>query len=165
MKSLCKRHFERVFCSTFNVNANAVQQHYALRLILDLLLFHGWKGQATFNVIYIDHLISVSSSLNHARHLIAYTVNNQHVFKSDVLPKRMTDIFYSQFAQFAYDLHVCKLWNTVRWQEPAFDKASDIRVVHLSLWYETLQNRAQWNINSLVVKYVQIWNRILPQNI
>ena len=29
---------------------------------------------------------------------------------------------------------------------------------------ETLKYWAQWNINSLIVKYVQIWNSILPQN-
>ena len=28
---------------------------------------------------------------------------------------------------------------------------------------ETLKHWAQWNINSLMVKYVQIWNRILSQ--
>ena len=64
------------------------------------------------------------------------------------------------FALFAYDLHVCKLWNTAIWQEPAFDKASDLRVINLWSWYETLQNQAQGNINSLMVKYVQVWNRI-----
>ena len=96
---------------------------------------------------------------------MAYTVNNWHVFKSEILPKRMTNIYYSQFALFAYDLHICKLWYTARWQELAFDKASDLRVIHLWLWYETLQNRALGNINSLMVKYVQVWNRILPQNI
>ena len=74
----------------------------------------------------------------------------------------MTNSFYSEFALFAYDPNVCKLWNTARWQEPAFDKASDVGVIHLWLWYETLQNRAQGNINSLRVKYVQVWNRILP---
>ena len=77
----------------------------------------------------------------------------------------MTKIFYSQFALFTYDLHVCKLLNTARWQEPAFDKSSDLRVIYLWLWYETFQNRAQGNINSLMDKYVQVWNRILPQNI
>ena len=77
----------------------------------------------------------------------------------------MTNIFYSHFVLFAYDVHVCKLWNTARWQEPAFDKASELRVIHFWLWYETLQNLAQGNINSLMVKYVQVLNRILPQNI
>ena len=96
---------------------------------------------------------------------MAYTVNNRHVFKSDILPKIMTNIFYSLFALFAYDLHVCKLWNTARWQEPAFDKASDLRVIHLWSRYETLQNRALGNVNSLMVKYAQVWNHILPQNI
>ena len=96
---------------------------------------------------------------------MAYTVNNEHVFKSEILTKRMTNIFYSHFALFAYNLYVCKLWNTARWHEPAFDKASDLRVIHLWLWYGTLQNRAQGNVNSLMVKYVQVWNRILPQNI
>ena len=38
---------------------------------------------------------------------MAYTVNNKHVFKSEILPKRMSNIFYSQFPLFAYDLHVC----------------------------------------------------------
>ena len=77
----------------------------------------------------------------------------------------MTDIFYAKFSLFACDLYICKFWNTARWQEPAFDKASGLRVIHLWLWYETLQNRAQGNINSFMVKYVQVWNRILPQNI
>ena len=54
---------------------------------------------------------------------MAYTVNNYYVFKSEILPKRMTNIFYSQFALFAYDPHVGKLWNTARWQEPAFEKS------------------------------------------
>ena len=31
---------------------------------------------------------------------MAYTVNNLHVFKSEILPKWMTNIFCSQFAQF-----------------------------------------------------------------
>ena len=37
---------------------------------------------------------------------MAYTVN---LFKSEILPKWMNDIFYSQFALFVYDLRVYKL--------------------------------------------------------
>ena len=65
---------------------------------------------------------------------MVYTVNYQHVYKSEILPKWMAEIFYSQCAMFVYDLHVYKLWN----------------------------------INSLImlmVKYVQVWNRILSKNI
>ena len=40
---------------------------------------------------------------------MAYTVNNELVFKSEILTKRMTNIFYSQFALFAYDLHVLQI--------------------------------------------------------
>ena len=72
---------------------------------------------------------------------MAFTVNNQHMFKSEILPKRMTTISYSQFALFAYDRHVCKLWNTARWQEPAFDKASDLRVIHL--WFGMKRSRIE----------------------
>ena len=50
-------------------------------------------------------------------------------------------------------------------KNPHLEKASDLRVIHLWLWYETFQNRAQWNINSLMVKYIQVWNSILLQNI
>ena len=32
---------------------------------------------------------------------------------------------------FIYDSHDAKLLNTARWQEPAFDKASDLKVIHL----------------------------------
>ena len=54
------------------------------------------------------------------------------------------------------------------WQEPAFYKASDLRVSYLWLWYETLQNRAQGNLTrwwSNMYRSVQVWNCILPQNI
>ena len=74
------------------------------------------------HINWLSYLISVLSSLNHARHLMAYTVKNQHVFKSEILPKWMTKIFYSQMAVFVHDLHDYKLWNTARWQEPALDK-------------------------------------------
>ena len=96
---------------------------------------------------------------------MVYTVKNQHVYKSEILPKWMAKIFYSRCALFVYDLHVYKLWNTARWQEPAFDTASDLRVILLWSSCETPQHRAQGNINSLMVKYVQVWNRILSQNI
>ena len=49
--------------------------------------------------------------------------------------------------------------------EPAFDKASDLRVIHLWSSCETFQHRAHGNINSLMVKYIEVWNRILSQNI
>ena len=39
----------------------------------------------------------------------------------------MTNIFYSQFALFAHDLHVGKLWNKGSIQEPSFDKASGLK--------------------------------------
>ena len=58
---------------------------------------------------------------------MVYTVKNEHVHKSEILPKWMAKVFYSRCALFEYDLHVYKLWNTARWQEPAFDKASDLR--------------------------------------
>ena len=96
---------------------------------------------------------------------MAYTVINEHLLKSEILPKWMTDIFSSQFALLVYDLHVYKLWNTARWQEPAFNKASDLRVIHLWSSCETLQHRSQGNINSLMAKYVQVWNHILSRNI
>ena len=96
---------------------------------------------------------------------MVYTVNYQHVYKSEISPKWMAEIFYSQCALFVYDLHIYKLWNTARWQEPAFDKTSDLGVIHLWSSCETLQHRAQGNINSLMVKYVQDWNRILSESI
>ena len=65
---------------------------------------------------------------------------------------------------FVYDLHDYKLWNTDRFQEPAFDKASDLRVIHIWSSCEML-HRSQGSINSFKVKYVQVWNRILSQNI
>ena len=52
---------------------------------------------------HIINLISELSSLNHARHLMAYAVNNQHVFKSGILPEWMTKICYSWFPVFVYD--------------------------------------------------------------
>ena len=73
----------------------------------------------------------------------------------------MTNIFYSQFA---YYLHAREI--QLDGKNPHLTKLQiSLRVIHIWLWYETLQNRAQGNINSLVVKYVQVWNRILPQNI
>ena len=68
------------------------------------------------------YLISVLSPLNHSWHLMAYAVNNQHVFKSEITPKWMAKIFYSQFPMFARDPHDHQLWNAARWREPAFDK-------------------------------------------
>ena len=61
---------------------------------------------------------------------MAHTVNYLRVFKPEILPKWMTKIFYPQFSMFVYDLHDCKLWNTAWWQEPAFHKASDLRMIH-----------------------------------
>ena len=46
-------------------------------------------------------------------------------------------------------------------KNPHLKKASDLRVIHLWLWYETFQNRAQWNINSLMVKYVHFATKYL----
>ena len=83
--------------------------------------------------------------------------------KSEILPKWMTKIYYSQLTMFVYDLHDYKLW--ARWQEPALDKASDLRVIHISSSCETLQHHPQWNISLLMVRYIQVWNRILSQNI
>ena len=62
-----------------------------------------------------------------------YTVNNYHVFKAEFLSKWMTKISDSQFATFIYHIHDGKLWNITRWQEPAIDKASDLRVIHFDL--------------------------------
>ena len=61
---------------------------------------------------------------------------------------------------FVNGLHDYKLWNTVRWQEPALDKASELEAIHVWSSCKTLQYRTQGNINSLMVKYVQVWNRI-----
>ena len=81
-----------------------------------------------------------------------------------MLPKLMAKMFYSaQFAMFVYDLHDHKLLNTARCQEPAFHKASDLTMTTFDRRVETLQHCTQWNINSLMVKYVQIWNSILSQ--
>ena len=71
---------------------------------------------------------------------MAHTVNNLHVFKSEILPKWMTKIFYPQFSMFVYELHDCKLWNTPWWQEPAFDKVSDRRVRHSSIEPQEILN-------------------------
>ena len=38
---------------------------------------------------------------------------------------------YLYFAMFVYDRHDHKLWNTARWQEPAFHKASDLTMIYL----------------------------------
>ena len=61
---------------------------------------------------------------------MVYTLNNEHVYKAEILPNWMAKILYFQCASFVYDLHVYKLWNTPRSQEPAFDKASDLGVIH-----------------------------------
>ena len=88
---------------------------------------------------------------------MAYTVNNQHVFKSwDLTQMNNWNLLFS-VAMFVYDLHDYKLWNTARWQEPAFDIASDLRIIHLGSSCEMLQHPAQRNINSLMVKCVWIW--------
>ena len=78
----------------------------------------------------------------------------QNVFKFEILPKWMINIFYSQFTVFIYDLHEYKLWNTDRSQEPVFDKASNFRVIHVWSSYKTLQHRAHGNVNSFMVKHV-----------
>ena len=44
--------------------------------------------------------------------------------KSEILPKWITEIFYSQFAMFVYDFHDYDLWNTAGWEEPALDNFS-----------------------------------------
>ena len=64
---------------------------------------------------------------------------------------------------FVYDLYDYKLGNTAKWQAPAFDEASDLRVTNLWSSCEILQHRTQGNINSLVVTDVQIWSSILLQ--
>ena len=46
-----------------------------------------------------------------------------------------------------------------------FDKSSDLTVIYLWSSCETLQHWALGNINSLMVKYEQVWKRILSQNI
>ena len=62
---------------------------------------------------------------------------------------------------FVYDLHDHTLWNT------AMARTRISQSFQISQWstfdrrVETLQHWAQWNINSLMVKYVQIWNSIL----
>ena len=62
---------------------------------------------------------------------MAYTVYNQHVFKSwDLTQMNDWNLLFS-VAMFVYDLHDYKLWNTARWQEPAFDIASDLRIIQL----------------------------------
>ena len=81
----------------------------------------------------------------------------------EVLPKWMTKIIYYQFAMFVYDLYDYKLGNTAKWQAPAFDEASDLRVTNLWSLCEMLQHRTQGNINSLMVENVPIWSRILLQ--
>ena len=43
------------------------------------------------------------------------------MFKSEILPKWMAKIVCFQFAMLVYDVLDYKLWNTARWQEPAFD--------------------------------------------
>ena len=65
---------------------------------------------------------------------MAHIVNNLHVFKSEILPKWMTKIFYPQLSMFVYDLQDCKLWNAAWWQEPAFDKTK----LQISEWYTPL---------------------------
>ena len=72
---------------------------------------------------------------------------------------------FGEQAHILYDLHDHKLWNRARWQEPAFHKASylidDPPLILAGV--EIFEHWAQWNINSLMVKYVQIWNSILSQ--
>ena len=48
-------------------------------------------------------------------------------------------------------------------KNPHLTKLQISRVINLWSWYETLQNQAQGNINSLMVKYVQVWNRIFQK--
>ena len=105
------------------------------------------KSFATFNDIYCQQLKRV--------HL-----------QSEILLKWMAKMFYSQFAMFVYDHDDHKLWNTARWQEPAFHKHFKLQISQWSTFdhrVEMLQHWAQWNINSLMVKYVQTWNWILSQ--
>ena len=128
--------FVKNFCFTFKVNASAVWQYFALSLILDLYSFHK------------HHLMSSKlamwsvPSLNYARHLMAYTVNNQHIFKSEILAKWITNIFYSQFTLFVCDLPVYKLWTTARWQWSTFDsrvKCSSIEPKEISTrWWSNM---------------------------
>ena len=44
------------------------------------------------------------------------------------------------------------LWNTAKWQNPAFDKASYLRVIHIWSSCETLGHRAKGKINSLIYR-------------
>ena len=95
-----------------------------LALSLDESCWRSYKSMVKRTCIlhWYWYLISVLSPLNHSWHLMAYAVNNQHVFKSEILPKWMAKIFYSQFPMFARDPHDHQLWNAARWREPAFDK-------------------------------------------
>ena len=42
---------------------------------------------------------------------MAYIVNNYHMFKSEILPKRMTEIFYSQFVSLSYLYIISRITN------------------------------------------------------
>ena len=57
-------------------------------------------------------------------------------------------------------------WNIAGWQKPTFEKVSNLRVIHVWPSCETLQHRAQGNINLLMGKYVRASNNIYrhPQN-
>ena len=77
-------------------------------------------------------------------------------------------IFHSQFATLVNDLHIsintsCEI--PLDGKNPHLTQASDLTVIYIWSSCETVQHRAQGNINSLMVKYVQVWKRILSQNI
>ena len=101
--------------------------------------------------INVQRLRHILSTINTCSTLRYFQVNDYNL--------------YYQFPMFVYHLHDNKLWNTARRQETAFDTASDSRVNNLWSSCGTLQHWAQGNINSLMVKYKQVWNRILSQDV
>ena len=99
----------------------------------------------------IGYLISVLSSINHAQHLMTYTANNYHEFQSEILPKWMAKLLFSACNVCIWSPcchHDYKLWNTAKWQKPAFDKASVLRVIHIWSSCEMLHDWAQGKNNS-----------------
>ena len=66
---------------------------------------------------------------------MSYTVNKLHVLKSEILPKWMTNIFYSQFAMVLHAFHDYKLWKAAEthiWQ--SLKSQSDRNLV--TLWID-----------------------------
>ena len=163
-KSQQQWRFQRVFLLYFQGECKCGLATFCTPTDIRSLLFHGWKGSKRHSMSYkltIWYQYYHHWSLRDIYWHILSTINT--CLSLRYRPKEWLISSILSFALFAYDLHVCKLWNTARWQEPAFDKASDLRVINLWSWYETLQNQAQGNINSLMVKYVQVWNRIFPK--